>query len=192
MGGSVLLAAMDYFTKWPEAFDSNLAQQLAVLTAEHQRDRDVHLPLPLILMACQSAVEDSTACTPALLVMGREPLGVTPETPVAVPVVGPDGICTHICQGHEHVPKEKLGLLSEREALQSKKKDGTLPKVQCSYPLGPGEWCEPSLPSWRNTCSAPPPPPPPPRTCGHGTTERTVMPCEEPSSSAGGAHGSFW
>ncbi|KAG7472997.1 Retrovirus-related Pol poly from transposon, partial [Solea senegalensis] len=76
-----------------ERFNRTLGQQLAILTAEHQRDWDVHLPL--ILLAYRSAVQDSTACTPALLMLGRElrtpaelAFGVPPEAPDAVP--GPD------------------------------------------------------------------------------------------------------
>lgn len=53
-----------------ERFNRTLAKQLAILTAEHQRDWDTHLPL--VLMAYRSAVQDSTACSPALLMLGRE------------------------------------------------------------------------------------------------------------------------
>ncbi|XP_023193030.1 UPF0524 protein C3orf70 homolog isoform X1 [Xiphophorus maculatus] len=53
-----------------ERLHRTLGQQLAILTAEHQRDWDEHLPL--VLMACRSAVQDSTACTPSLLMLGRE------------------------------------------------------------------------------------------------------------------------
>ncbi|CAI5681311.1 unnamed protein product [Oreochromis niloticus] len=53
-----------------ERFNRTLAQQLAILTSEHQQDWDYHLPL--ILMAYRSAVQDSTQCTPALLMLGRE------------------------------------------------------------------------------------------------------------------------
>ncbi|XP_058864420.1 uncharacterized protein LOC131706752 [Acipenser ruthenus] len=53
-----------------ERFNRTLAVQLAVTTATHQRDWDTHLPV--VLLACRSAVQDSTACTPALLMLGRE------------------------------------------------------------------------------------------------------------------------
>ncbi|CAI5696292.1 unnamed protein product [Oreochromis niloticus] len=43
-----------------ERFNRTLAQQLAILTSEHQQDWDYHLPL--ILMAYRSAVQDSTQC----------------------------------------------------------------------------------------------------------------------------------
>ena len=46
-----------------------LAQQLAIVTAKHQKDWDTHVPL--VLMACRSAVQDSTSCSPALLMLGR-------------------------------------------------------------------------------------------------------------------------
>lgn len=53
-----------------ERFHRTLGQQLAILTSQHQRDWDSHLPL--VLMACRSAVQESTSCTPALLMLGRE------------------------------------------------------------------------------------------------------------------------
>ena len=53
-----------------ERFNRTLAEQLSILTSTHQRDWDTHLPL--VLMACRSAVQDSTSCTPALLMLGRE------------------------------------------------------------------------------------------------------------------------
>uniref|UniRef100_A0A3B3HNC7 Integrase catalytic domain-containing protein n=1 Tax=Oryzias latipes TaxID=8090 RepID=A0A3B3HNC7_ORYLA len=76
-----------------ERFNKTLAKQLAILTAEHQRDWDSHLPL--VLLAYRSAVQDSTLCTPALLMLGRElrtpaemVFGRTPDTPAAPP--GPE------------------------------------------------------------------------------------------------------
>lgn len=65
----------------------------------------------LILMAYQSAVHDSTACTPVLLMLGRELrtpaeliVEVPPETPAAVPSQDyakelQDRMDTHLCQG---------------------------------------------------------------------------------------------
>uniref|UniRef100_A0A8C7Y7T2 Gypsy retrotransposon integrase-like protein 1 n=1 Tax=Oryzias sinensis TaxID=183150 RepID=A0A8C7Y7T2_9TELE len=47
-----------------------LGQQLAIITSKHQKDWDDHLPM--VLMACRSAVQESTSCTPALLMLGRE------------------------------------------------------------------------------------------------------------------------
>lgn len=71
-----------------ERLHRTLGQQLAILTAEHQRDWDEHLPL--VLMACRSAVQDSTACTPSLLMLGRElrtpadlSFGRPPDAPAA-------------------------------------------------------------------------------------------------------------
>ncbi|CAI5668788.1 unnamed protein product [Oreochromis niloticus] len=73
-----------------ERFNRTLAQQLAILTSEHQQDWDYHLPL--ILMAYRSAVQDSTQCTPALLMLGRElrtpaelAFGKPPDAPEAPP-----------------------------------------------------------------------------------------------------------
>jgi len=53
-----------------ERFHRTLGQQLAILTSKHQKDWDDHLPL--VLMACRSAVQETTSCTPALLMFGRE------------------------------------------------------------------------------------------------------------------------
>lgn len=41
-----------------------------MLTSNHQLDWDMHLPL--VLMACRTAIQESSACTPALLMLGRE------------------------------------------------------------------------------------------------------------------------
>uniref|UniRef100_A0A672I094 Gypsy retrotransposon integrase-like protein 1 n=1 Tax=Salarias fasciatus TaxID=181472 RepID=A0A672I094_SALFA len=76
-----------------ERFHRNLGDQLAIVTSRHQRDWDKHLPL--VLMACRSAVQESTECTPALLMLGRElrtpaelAFGRPPDAP-AVPA-GPE------------------------------------------------------------------------------------------------------
>ena len=53
-----------------ERFHRTMGQQLAILTSQHQRDWDNHLPL--VLMACRTAVQESTSCTPSLLMLGRE------------------------------------------------------------------------------------------------------------------------
>ena len=73
-----------------ERFNRTLGKQLAILTAEHQRDWDTHLPF--VLMAYRSAVQESTSCTPALLMLGRElrtpvevAFGKPPDTPAVPP-----------------------------------------------------------------------------------------------------------
>uniref|UniRef100_A0A3P9LUG1 Gypsy retrotransposon integrase-like protein 1 n=1 Tax=Oryzias latipes TaxID=8090 RepID=A0A3P9LUG1_ORYLA len=53
-----------------ERFNRTLATQLATLTSTHQRDWDQHLPL--VLWAYRTAVQESSQCTPALLMFGRE------------------------------------------------------------------------------------------------------------------------
>ncbi|KAF7641126.1 hypothetical protein LDENG_00292860 [Lucifuga dentata] len=53
-----------------EHFSRTLATQLAIVTSRHQRVWDCHLPL--ILWAYWSAVQESTGCTPAALMFGRE------------------------------------------------------------------------------------------------------------------------
>ncbi|KAJ0050423.1 hypothetical protein NL108_003631 [Boleophthalmus pectinirostris] len=76
-----------------ERFNRTLAKQLAIITAEHQRDWDMHLPL--VLLAYRSSVQDSTLCTPAGLMVGRELrtpaemlFGRPPDTPATPP--GPE------------------------------------------------------------------------------------------------------
>ena len=76
-----------------ERLHRTLGQQLAILTSKHQRNWDEHLPL--VLMACRSAVQESTACTPALLMLGRElrtpaelAFGRPPDSPAVPP--GPE------------------------------------------------------------------------------------------------------
>lgn len=53
-----------------EHFNRTMQQQLAILTATHQCDWDRHIPL--VLMAYRSAVQSSTNCTSALLIMAWE------------------------------------------------------------------------------------------------------------------------
>ena len=52
-----------------ERFHCTLGQQLAILTSKHQWDWDDHLPL--LLMSCRSPVQETTSCTPALLMLAR-------------------------------------------------------------------------------------------------------------------------
>ena len=93
-----------------ERFHRTLGQQLAILTAQHQRDWDDHLPL--VLMACRSAVQETTSCTPALLMLGRKlrtPAVVasgrpsdfldTPSGPEYARKLGPPGVSTQFCTG---------------------------------------------------------------------------------------------
>ncbi|KAK2887926.1 hypothetical protein Q8A73_019374 [Channa argus] len=53
-----------------ERFNRTLATQLAILTSRHQKDWDQHLPL--VLWAYRTAVQESSQCTPATLMFGRE------------------------------------------------------------------------------------------------------------------------
>uniref|UniRef100_A0A674P0I3 Gypsy retrotransposon integrase-like protein 1 n=1 Tax=Takifugu rubripes TaxID=31033 RepID=A0A674P0I3_TAKRU len=53
-----------------ERFNHTLATQLAILTSRQQRDWDQHLPL--VLWAYRTAVQESTKCTPAVLMFGHE------------------------------------------------------------------------------------------------------------------------
>ncbi|XP_058879681.1 uncharacterized protein LOC131737088 [Acipenser ruthenus] len=53
-----------------ERFNRTLLAQLAIVTSRNQRDWD--LQLPLIMLAYRTAVQESTGCTPALLLLGRE------------------------------------------------------------------------------------------------------------------------
>ncbi|CAI5661243.1 unnamed protein product [Oreochromis niloticus] len=53
-----------------ERFNRTLATQLAIFTSRHQRDWDRHLPL--VLWSYRTAVQESSQCTPAALMFGRE------------------------------------------------------------------------------------------------------------------------
>ncbi|CAI5668089.1 unnamed protein product [Oreochromis niloticus] len=53
-----------------ERFNRTLATQLAILTSRHQWDWDRHLPL--VLWSYRTAVQESSQCTPAALMFGRE------------------------------------------------------------------------------------------------------------------------
>lgn len=53
-----------------ECFNRTLAEQLSILTSTHEHDWDTHLPL--VLIACHTAVQDPTSCLPGLLMLGRE------------------------------------------------------------------------------------------------------------------------
>ncbi|KAK2899431.1 hypothetical protein Q8A73_012560 [Channa argus] len=53
-----------------ERFNRTLATQLSILTSRHQKDWDQHLPL--VLWAYRTAVQESSQCTPATLMFGRE------------------------------------------------------------------------------------------------------------------------
>lgn len=73
-----------------ERFNCTLAKQLAIVIAKHQRNWDAHLPL--VLLAYRSTVQDSTSCSPALLLLGREirtpaemVVGRPPDAPVDPP-----------------------------------------------------------------------------------------------------------
>lgn len=53
-----------------EHFNHILVTQLAILTSQHQRDWDQRLPL--VLWAYRTAVQESSQCIPAALMLGRE------------------------------------------------------------------------------------------------------------------------
>ncbi|KAI4896495.1 hypothetical protein NFI96_004225 [Prochilodus magdalenae] len=67
-----------------ERFNRTLAAQLAMVTDKNQRDWDRHLPV--VLLACRSAVQETTGFTPALLMFGREL-----RTPVTLAFGAPPG-----------------------------------------------------------------------------------------------------
>nr|XP_055054004.1 uncharacterized protein LOC129439426 [Misgurnus anguillicaudatus] len=73
-----------------ERYNRTLATQLALCVSRDQRDWD--LQLPLVLLATRSAVQETTGCTPALLMLGRELrtpssliMGQPPDAPAAPP-----------------------------------------------------------------------------------------------------------
>ena len=53
-----------------ERFNRMLESQLSKFV-DHQRDWDSHLPL-LLLMAYRTVIHESTGCTPASLMLGRD------------------------------------------------------------------------------------------------------------------------
>ena len=53
-----------------ERYNRTLENQLATFVQDHQKDWDLHLPLPL--MSYRSAVDETTKLTPAVLMFGRE------------------------------------------------------------------------------------------------------------------------
>ena len=53
-----------------ERFHRTMKTQLAIMVSENQKDWDEKLPL--VVMSYRSAVQTSTGCTPALLMLGRE------------------------------------------------------------------------------------------------------------------------
>ena len=85
-----------------------LGAQLALTTTPDQSDLD--LQLPLILMTCRSAVQESTGCTPALLMLGRE-LRTPPELAYGRPPDAPDhhgrwpGVCQAVTGPPENGPQ---------------------------------------------------------------------------------------
>uniref|UniRef100_A0A8C5DVC8 Integrase catalytic domain-containing protein n=1 Tax=Gouania willdenowi TaxID=441366 RepID=A0A8C5DVC8_GOUWI len=149
-----------------ERFNRTLAKQLAILTAEHQRDWDMHLPL--VLLAYRSAVQESTACTPALLMLGRElrtpaemAFGKPPDTPMVPP--GPEyarRLQDRMESAHSFARDqlEKAGMRQKRNydmktrgtdfgagdlvwVYSPKRKKGRCPKLDCHW-LGPCEVLE--------------------------------------------------
>uniref|UniRef100_A0AAV2K6I4 Gypsy retrotransposon integrase-like protein 1 n=1 Tax=Knipowitschia caucasica TaxID=637954 RepID=A0AAV2K6I4_KNICA len=98
-GNRYVLAAMDYFTKWPEAFA--IPDQEAVTVADTLVEGMFsRFGAPEVIHSDQgrnfeSSVQESTACTPALLMLGRELrtpremcFGRPPHTPAVPP--GPE------------------------------------------------------------------------------------------------------
>ena len=53
-----------------ECFNRTLEAQLSKFVEDHRQDRD--LLLPLLLMACRTAVYEGTGCTLASLMLGRD------------------------------------------------------------------------------------------------------------------------
>ena len=90
-----------------ERFHRTMGQQLAILTSQYQRDWDNHLPL--VLMSCRSAVQESSACTPSSLMLGRElrtPAELAfgrppdaPDSPLGLEYPGSPGVGPPVCPG---------------------------------------------------------------------------------------------
>ncbi|CAK6979799.1 hypothetical protein F2P81_021909 [Scomber scombrus] len=100
-----------------------------MVVAKDQKDWD--LQLPLVLMACRSATQETTGCTPALLMLGREFMtpptlayGRPPDTP-QVPA-GPEyatQLGERLDQAHEFARnKRRLQGPSKSELMTSTQK----------------------------------------------------------------------
>lgn len=97
-------------------FNQTLAQQLAIVTSKHQRDRDTYVPL--VLMAHRSAAQEDS---PAVLMLGRQI-----RTPAEMVVVrSPDTsleapgleygrkLQDHLNSAHEFARNQTRGLLQQ-------------------------------------------------------------------------------
>jgi len=79
-----------------ERFNRTIIQQLALFTADCQDDWDKHLPY--MLMAYRTSQHGATACSPALLMHGRElraPVDLLCARCLSVPT-DPQGRATHV------------------------------------------------------------------------------------------------
>ena len=83
-----------------ERYNRTLENQLATLVQDHQKDWDLHLPLPL--MSHRSAVHETTKLTPAMLMFGRE---------LRVPL--------DLLLGRPHADIEELSYLEYAEKLRA-------------------------------------------------------------------------
>ncbi|XP_056900058.1 uncharacterized protein LOC130531902 [Takifugu flavidus] len=97
-----------------ERFNRTVATQLAILTSRRQRDWDQHLPL--VLWAYRTAVQESTKCTPAVLMFGHElrtPVDLVFGSPPEPELEGAPGL------DYLHSLRERLQLVHEmtRKAL---------------------------------------------------------------------------
>uniref|UniRef100_A0A8C9SS53 Integrase catalytic domain-containing protein n=1 Tax=Scleropages formosus TaxID=113540 RepID=A0A8C9SS53_SCLFO len=122
-----------------ERFNRTLTTQLSVLTSRHQRDWDRHVPL--VLWACRSAVQESTGCTPALLMFGRElrtPVDLafgSPPEPEVGGEVGPE----YLRQLRRRL--ESAHAFARRHLTEAGGRQKRAYDTQChGCPLAPGDW----------------------------------------------------
>lgn len=121
-----------------ERFNRTLATQLAIVTSRHQRDWDRHLPL--ILLAYRSAVQESTGCTPAALMFGKEL-----RTPVDLAFGAPPGTDLPTKPGLEYLSSLRQRLAEAHDfARQNQEQAGVKQKraydTRCrGCPFSPGE-----------------------------------------------------
>ena len=97
-----------------ERFNQTLETQMAIVTSKHQRDWDRHLPL--ILLSYRTAVQESTGCTPATLMFGKElrtPVDLAFGTPPCTDLPmepGPDylrGLQQRLAEVHDFTRKRQ-------------------------------------------------------------------------------------
>ena len=106
-----------------ERFNRTLEDQLAKFVDYHQRDWDEHIPY--LMLAYRSAIHESTGCTPAKVIFGRDlwlPIDLhlgRPEEEVLSSAVDYTGdLCEKLKRVH-HYARNHLKLASDKTEVGS-------------------------------------------------------------------------